>query len=65
MDTIKRHTLAVLVDNEAGVLSQVTRLFSRKRYGLTIAGFLLFWLGMGRLMLDVLHIGTFGAGTGV
>lgn len=40
-----------------GAALLITRLFSRKRYGLTIAGFLLFWLGMGRLMLDVLHIG--------
>ncbi|MBQ6472596.1 MAG: acetolactate synthase small subunit [Victivallales bacterium] len=30
MDNIKIHTLAVLVDNASGVLSQVTRLFSRK-----------------------------------
>jgi len=30
----KRHTLAVLVDNEAGVLSQVSRLFSRKGYNI-------------------------------
>lgn len=30
MDNAKLHTLAVLVDNEAGVLSQVSRLFSRK-----------------------------------
>jgi len=29
-----RHTLAVQVDNEAGVLSQVTRLFSRKGYNI-------------------------------
>ena len=30
----QRRTLAVLVDNEAGVLSQVTRLFSRKGYNI-------------------------------
>ena len=29
-----RHTLAVLVTNEAGVLSQVSRLFSRKGYNI-------------------------------
>lgn len=34
MENIKRHTLAVLVDNEAGVLSQVSRLFSRKGYNI-------------------------------
>ena len=30
----KRYTLAVLVDNAAGVLSQVSRLFSRKGYNI-------------------------------
>ena len=30
MNTVKRQTLAVLVDNEAGVLSRVARLFSGK-----------------------------------
>jgi len=30
----RRHTLAVLVENEAGVLSQVTRLFSRKGHNI-------------------------------
>ena len=30
----ERHTLAVLVDNAAGVLSQVSRLFSRKGYNI-------------------------------
>ncbi len=34
MNEIKRHTLSVLVENEAGVLSQVTRLFSRKGYNI-------------------------------
>ena len=34
MEEIKRQTLAVLVDNEAGVLSQITRLFSRKGYNI-------------------------------
>jgi len=30
----RRHTLSVLVDNSAGVLSQVSRLFSRKGYNI-------------------------------
>ena len=35
MNTIvKRHTLSVLVENTAGVLSQVSRLFSRKGYNI-------------------------------
>jgi acetolactate synthase-1/3 small subunit len=34
MDPIKKQTLVVLVDNEAGVLSQVSRLFSRKGYNI-------------------------------
>lgn len=34
MAEIKRQTLAVLVDNEAGVLSQISRLFSRKGYNI-------------------------------
>lgn len=41
-----------------GAAMLVSRLFSHKRYGLTIAGFILFWLGAGRLLLDVLHIGA-------
>jgi len=31
---IKRQTLAILVDNESGVLSQISRLFSRKGYNI-------------------------------
>jgi acetolactate synthase-1/3 small subunit len=34
MDQIKKQTLVVLVDNESGVLSQVSRLFSRKGYNI-------------------------------
>ena len=34
MNEIKLYTLAVLVDNAAGVLSQVSRLFSRKGYNI-------------------------------
>ncbi len=34
MKEIKRHTLSVLVENSAGVLSQVSRLFSRKGYNI-------------------------------
>ena len=34
MKDIRRHTLSVLVDNEAGVLSQVSRLFYRKGYNI-------------------------------
>ena len=34
MSEVRRQTLAVLVDNEAGVLSQVSRLFSRKGYNI-------------------------------
>ena len=34
MNTIQRQTLAVLVDNEAGVLSRVARLFSGKGYNI-------------------------------
>ena len=34
MNEVKKHTMAVLVDNEAGVLSQVSRLFSRKGYNI-------------------------------
>lgn len=34
MDDRKRFTLAVQVDNEAGVLSQVSRMFSRKGYNI-------------------------------
>ena len=31
---VKRQTLALLVDNEPGVLSQIARLFSRKGYNI-------------------------------
>ena len=34
MNEVKRHTLSVLVENAAGVLSQVSRLFSRKGYNI-------------------------------
>ena len=34
MEEVKLRTLSVLVDNEAGVLSQVSRLFSRKGYNI-------------------------------
>ena len=34
MNEMKRQTLAILVDNEAGVLSQISRLFSRKGYNI-------------------------------
>lgn len=34
MNEVKRQTLAILVDNEAGVLSQISRLFSRKGYNI-------------------------------
>lgn len=33
-NTVTRHTLSVLVENAAGVLSQVSRLFSRKGYNI-------------------------------
>ena len=36
MNTPTRKTLAVLVDNEAGVLSRVVRLFSGKGYNLSL-----------------------------
>lgn len=32
MEEVKLRTLSVLVDNESGVLSQVSRLFSRKGF---------------------------------
>ncbi len=34
MKAFRRHTLSVLVENAAGVLSQVSRLFSRKGYNI-------------------------------
>ena len=38
MDNAVRQTLALLVDNEPGVLSQIARLFSRKGYNIGICG---------------------------
>ena len=34
MEDVKKQIIAVLVDNEAGVLSQISRLFSRKGYNI-------------------------------
>ncbi len=34
MEEVKKQIIAVLVDNEAGVLSQISRLFSRKGYNI-------------------------------
>ena len=34
MKDLQRHTLSVLVENDSGVLSQVSRLFSRKGYNI-------------------------------
>ena len=34
MNEMQRHTLAVLVDNESGVLSKVSNLFSRKGFNI-------------------------------
>ena len=34
MAEVKRHSISVLVDNEAGVLSQISRMFSRKGYNI-------------------------------
>ena len=34
MNELKRQTLAILVDNESGVLSQISRLFSRKGFNI-------------------------------
>ena len=34
LNEMKRQTLAILVDNESGVLSQISRLFSRKGYNI-------------------------------
>ena len=34
MEEVKLRTLSVLVDNESGVLSQISRLFSRKGFNI-------------------------------
>ena len=34
MTEVRRHSISALVDNEAGVLSQVSRMFSRKGYNI-------------------------------
>ena len=52
---IKRRSLSVLVDNEAGVLSQVSRLFSRKGYNIeAFAAGPTENLGLSRLTIDVI-----------
>ncbi len=38
MEEVKLRTLSVLVDNESGVLSQVSRLFSRKGFNVESPG---------------------------
>ena len=47
MNDVKRQTLALLVDNEPGVLSQIARLFSRKGYNIEFSVLSLFteWIG--------------------
>ena len=38
MNETTRHTLSVLVENTASILSQVSRLFSRKGYNIEFPG---------------------------
>ena len=55
MQDIQRQTLVVLVDNEAGVLSQVTRLFSRKGYNIeTLAVGTTEREGLSRITIEVM-----------
>ncbi len=54
MNNAKRQTLALLVDNEPGVLSQIARLFSRKGYNIeAFAAGPTENPGMSRITIDV------------
>ena len=55
MDNATRQTLALLVDNEPGVLSQIARLFSRKGYNIeAFAAGPTENQGLSRLTIDVM-----------